>query len=94
MNRKREKRTEPAIEYRSFPLYIILSCAIIVTFIGIYLTIRRQTAEGIPIATKYGESARQISVNGPSVIFIGIVFSIFPIYQLIRNNVKRKKILK
>ena len=79
------------MEFRPFPLYIILVCGLIVMFIGFYLTITKSKASGLTLPSRFGEGGGQTRiVIGPGSIIIGLGICVFPIYQLIKNKFVKK----
>jgi hypothetical protein len=77
-------------QFRKFPLYVILSCGVVVVIIGLWLTISNTLASGTTLPSKYGQGGgQQIILNGPFTIIIGILICIFPSFQLIRKAIKK-----
>jgi len=77
-------------EYDPFLLYGILICSVLISGMGIYLIISNRIANGIIYGGRYGVSVQKTSISGISTLIIGVLVSVFPIYQLIKIN-KRKK---
>ena len=78
-------------QYRPFPLYALLICGLIISSLGLYLIITAQNANGITFPGRSGiGGGKPISINGISALIIGLSICVFPIYQLVKNN-KRKK---
>ena len=79
-------------EFRKMPLYVILICGLFIILIGIYLTISGNLTTGISQPGKYGEGGgNRLTVNGPYLLIFGFLFTIFPVYQLLRMFFKRRK---
>ena len=97
-----EKKNHPAkknieqteteeLQIRKFPLYVILFCGIIVSIIGLWLTISDTIATGTTLPSRYGQGGGQhIILSGPSITIIGILLCMFPSIQLIRNGMKNR----
>lgn len=78
------------LQIRKFPLYIILLCGIIVSIIGLWLTISNTLAIGTTLPSRYGQGGGQhIILSGLSVTIIGILICVFPSIQLIRKAIKK-----
>jgi len=78
------------LQIRKFPLYIILFSGIIVTIIGLWLTVSDTLASGTTLPSKFGQGGGQhIILNGTSVIIIGILICVFPSIQLILKAIKK-----
>ena len=94
IHRKRNKADSEKsndTEIRSFPLYSILVCGLIIIIAGLYLFIKNSYAQGISLPGRYGgNSGRRIILDGKSVIVIGLLFCIFPLYQIIKQSRKRQ----
>src|SRR5690348_5146432 len=90
-----KKNIEPTeteeLQIRKFPLYIILFCGIIVSIIGLWLTISNTLATGTTLPSRYGQGGGQhIILSGPSITIIGILLCVFPSIQLIRKRIKNR----
>jgi len=72
-------------DYRSFPLYGILVCGILLLIIGIYQIITDQVGTGI------GRHSARIVIYGPSTLAIGLGGCILTIYLLKKNKHKKRK---
>jgi uncharacterized membrane protein len=78
--------------YRSFPLYGILACGIILFCIGLYLALTEQFAYGNLKSGAYWQEPEQKQfVSGWYILFFGIAISIFPVVRLIKESNKRRK---
>jgi hypothetical protein len=81
---------KPVETYRSMPLYVILSCGIILIIVGIGLMVSHDAAVGKAWhsyrSVRRGES---LIVTSPASIILGILMSIFPAYQLIKKALKK-----
>jgi len=74
--------------YRSFNLYIILVCSILIVLSGIYMLISSKVSASydclycdVPDHTGF--------VNGPVLIIVGFGLSIFPVYHLVKSRLKK-----
>lgn len=77
-------------EFRPFPLYVILCSGIIIILIGLLLLVSNRSAAGITNPGKYGSGGGQpIFITGEGAIFIGVLMSLFPAYQLIKRKKKK-----
>ncbi len=75
---------------RSFQLWVILLCALALTLIGLYLFVQQKFIIGKSFSGKYGNPGSQVSISGISTILIGLVISIFPTCQLIKQSTRSK----
>lgn len=79
------------LQVRKFPLYIILTCGIVVTVVGLWLTTSNTLASGTTLPSRYGQGGGQhVVLNGPFTILIGILICIFPAFQLIKKTPMKK----
>jgi hypothetical protein len=86
IDRKEEDISE---EIRTFPLYVILICVAIVIIAGLYLLITSTCARSFPVLSRYGGGTHYpSSLNGVSVIIIGLLMCVFPVYQIIKQAKK------
>ena len=91
---KRIKTAEPDTSdvypaYRTFPLYVILLCGLIVAGFGLYLTISHQLLQGKTLPGRYGQAGgKPVTLFGPWLLIIGIAFCIFPTIELIKRSKK------
>lgn len=84
------KKRNRGNDVRPFQLYVILVCGFIIIIAGLYLFLKNNYAHGISLPGPYGgEGGRKIILDGKSIIVIGIIFCIFPLYELI-NQSRRK----
>ena len=76
-------------QHRKTGLYIMLFCGLLLTMIGLYLTLTNTFAFGP--SDGYGQEAGGIAiVSGPYSIIVGLGFSVFPSYHLIKQYLKTK----
>ena len=79
-------------DHRRTPMYILLGCSILLVLIGGYLTITNDVAVGISDHDAFAQGGGGIAVlSGPFTLLVGFVFSIFPLFHLIKQHVKNKK---
>lgn len=92
MPRRKKIISEPLKEvYPIFQLWIMLCCGIVIFLIGVYLKISNQVAFGSTSPGKFGEVMGNPNVIHPIFcILFGIVFSIFPIYALVKQKTSEK----
>ncbi|MEI9956821.1 MAG: hypothetical protein WDM90_11080 [Ferruginibacter sp.] len=92
MNRKRayknenDEESKDADEIRSFPLYGMLACGIIIFIIGLYMFFSNFSTYGLA-APRYG-GLRNVTITGKGAIMLGFAICVFPIYQLIKQRKK------
>ncbi len=81
-----------SVQYRKMPLYAILLCGFLISLMGLYLFIRNDFAIGRSLPSKYGQGGgERLIVNGSFTLFVGVIICIFPIYQLIKHSIRKKK---
>ena len=74
-------------EIRPLPLTVILICSVIIISAGIYLQITKSAARGMIGGARYtGNPGHLISLDGTSVIIIGVLMSSLPIYELLSQR--------
>ena len=77
-------------EIRPLPLIMVLICSVIIIGAGIYLQITKSGARGMIGGGRYtGNPGHLISLDGTSVIIIGVLMSILPIYELVHQRKRR-----
>ncbi len=75
-------------EFRTTTLYIILACGIMILLMGIALIFLNKTANGMLEPGRHVGRGGPVSLNGVTVIIIGLGLSAFPAYQLIKQRIK------
>jgi hypothetical protein len=85
MNSAGYKEDKPNRRCGGAPTYALLLVSLILFSIGLWLTTTHQTTSGVLQAGKYGpRKPTNITLNGTAVIFFGVLFSLFPLWQLFR----------
>ena len=84
---KKAKDENDYPQYRSFPLYALLVCGLLIAIIGLYLILIRSAINGITFPGRMGiGGGKAVSINGPFILATGLSICIFPIYQLVKNK--------
>ncbi len=85
--KKEDESEDTYSDYRTLPWYVILICGIIISGVGIYLIVTQQIATGIIYSGRFhtgiGVDGRETYITGNAALIIGILMSLFSIYQLI-----------
>ena len=92
--RKAKKRDEDSDypNYKGVSMYMILGCGLIIILIGLYLTVFNQYASGTSLPGRSGQGGGNTqTIKGRDAIIIGIGFSIFTAYQLLKEKKNKKK---
>lgn len=90
MKNKKQDSTDYE-EFRTFPLYVILICGLIVLFAGLYFAISKTILHGTTFAGKYGQGGgNSVVLNGWGVAIIGALICVFPVLQLIKSSIRKK----
>jgi hypothetical protein len=88
-SRRKRDNEDNYEDFRPFPIYVMLCLGILVVLIGLYLLISDRAAVGTTTPGRYGTGGgNQISITGGGAIFVGIVLSLFPVYELIKRKKK------
>ncbi len=86
MEKKTVENSETTEQYRGSTLYMIFICGIILIIAGVIMVLVDQTALGTAEGTRTVPKGTKMIVTGPVAIGLGVLMSIFPVYQLIKNN--------
>jgi hypothetical protein len=86
---KKTPEIESYKQYRNSTLYMILTCGIILTMIGVYLYVSNRVPHGTTLPTRHVAGGKDIYITGITTMVLGVAISIFPIYQLIRKLSKK-----
>ena len=78
------RNKENGSQYRLFNLYVILICSILIFVIGIYVMISPQISEQYDWMYDFPNHIGY--ANGPFLIIIGVILSVFPLYHLFKNR--------
>jgi hypothetical protein len=88
----KESGDEYAPQYRNMPLYVILFCGLIISFIGLYLLITNQISVGRSQPGRFGGAGGQSQIiNGPFTLFIGLIICVFPAWQLFKQEIGKRR---
>ncbi len=81
-----------SFQIRPFQLWAILICGILLALIGGYLIIEGEIINGKAFSNgRMGPKAgTAIILNGPIITILGLLISVFPTYQLIKQSKSSK----
>ncbi len=81
---ERKDKTSESSQYRDFNLYIILGCSILLIIAGTYIQLSPRIIDHFDWL--YDDPIHIGVANGPFLIIIGVLLSIFPVYHLIKKR--------
>jgi len=84
--RKENNKDDNYPQYRSFPLYAILICGLLLLITGLYLLITKQMVDAVTFPGRWGSGGgKPFNLTGSSLTLVGLVICVFPVYQLIKR---------
>jgi len=86
---KDEDDSDEIPRHRSFNLYVMLICGLIISLTGFYTKI--SALDEKPSLYYDGEGFRFGAINGIYYIFAGLIICIFPAWHLYKGNHKNKR---
>jgi uncharacterized membrane protein HdeD (DUF308 family) len=90
-NRKNKEPDEQIDGFRSFQVYVILTCAILLTSIGLFLIVKGHLASGTSMSGRSGQGRGQrLIVSGPGLIAIGVLVAIYPLIEILQRARRRQ----
>ena len=84
-----ENDSDQIPEYRSFNLYVMLICGLIISLTGVYTKIF--SVDKKPSLYYDGDGFQFGAIDGMYYIFTGIIICIFPAWNLYKGNHKTGK---
>ncbi len=81
--KKKEPTYRPPV--KAFSIYGLVVCGAILVIVGIYLQLNKISILG------EGYTRGSYGINGPSIIVLGTLILVFPIYTLIKQHKEKKK---
>lgn len=75
-------------QYRNFTIFGILTCGIVSIALGIYMNANNLVAVGI-LSRSRNINTLAGSSTGIGAILLGLIISAFPIYALLKGQVKK-----
>ena len=89
-NIKLQTQSNQKEEFRKFPLYIILTCGLIIILLGFGLIVSKTFARGVSLPDRYGRGGGQnVVLNGSCTVIIGVLLCLFPLWQLIKKKISK-----
>jgi len=82
----KDEQSKDAEHFQPFPLYVMLTCGIIIFIIGLYMFFSNTSTHGL-VTPRYGGS-KDVIINWKGAIMLGLGICVFPVYQFIRKRNK------
>jgi hypothetical protein len=85
-NRKNKEPEEQIDGFRPLPVYVILTCAILLTSTGLLLTVTGQLAGVISMPGRSGQGGGQrLIISGQGLIDIAVLVAIYPLIEIFQR---------